>query len=318
LGPTKYGFQSSYGYIHGQIDPYTHRYKFGDQTWHRNDILIDEEGHVTDLITEDAIQFIHSAEDQPFFLYVAYSVPHYPLAEPTRWTSMYEGKIEERSRRLCAASISHMDEGIGRIVRTLDQKGIRKNTLVVFSSDNGGQEHWMDTGELYDGRYPPDPELGNNEPLRGWKTEVYEGGIRVPALANWPGELPPSEASPPLHIVDWLPTFATLAGCTSGIPKELDGQDVWATLAGTADSQKLRPIYIKARSGSAIRYGDWKLIELDSGELELFNVAEDPVEECDLAADEPEQLKELLLLLRNEQEKDGEPTFWEGPVSAGS
>ena len=104
---------------------------------------------------------------------------------------------------------------------------------------------------------------------------------------------------------------AALAGCASGLPGNLDGQDVWETLSGSADSQRPRPIYIKARSGSSLRLGDWKLVQLDSGEVQLFNLAEDPVEETDLAGDQPERLEELLSLLKRQQEKDGEPTFLE-------
>ncbi len=314
LGPTKYGFQTSYGYFHGQIDPYTHRYKFGDQTWHRNDELIEEEGHATDLISEDAMRFIRSAGAQPFFLYVAYSVPHYPLAEPERWTNLYEGTFEERSRRLYAASVSHMDEGIGRLVRALDQAGIRENTILVYSSDNGGQDSWMDTEGQYDGRFPPDPALGNNEPLRGWKTQVYEGGIRVPALVSWPGTLSPGEMILPIHIVDWMPTFAGLADCSNALPDHLDGEDVWELLTGSVSSRDHRPIYIKGGSGSALRAGDWKLIESATGTLELYNLAEDPSETTDLAADEPEHVARLLALLREQQRADGPASFWEEPV----
>jgi arylsulfatase A-like enzyme len=303
----------SYGYLHGQIDPYTHRYKFGDRTWHRNDELMEEEGHATDLITNDAIRFIRSGS-QPFFLYVAFSVPHYPLAEPKRWTDVYEGRIEERSRKLFAASVSHMDEGIGRIVRELDQAGIRDNTLVVYSSDNGGQDNWMNTEELYDGRFPPDPVLGNNEPLRGWKTQLYEGGVRVPALVSWPGTVSRGEVSIPIHIVDWLPTFAGLAACSDGLPGDLDGQDVWVSLTGSAGSQQTRLFYTKSNAGASIRYGNWKLIESSAGEVELFDVEEDPGEANELSETEPERLSELLNLLRNQQEMDGEASYWEAPA----
>jgi len=262
------------------------------------------------LITDDAIRFIQSAAGRPFFLYVAYSVPHYPLAEPERWTTLYDGKIEERSRKLYAASVSHMDEGIGRIARALDQAGVRGSTLLVYSSDNGGQNNWMDTDKFYDGRFPPDPVLGNNEPLRGWKTELYEGGIRVPALVNWPGNLSPGEMSEPMHIVDWLPTFAALAGCLEGLPDNLDGRDVWNLVAGTEPSEEIRPIYIQSGSGCALRYGSWKLIENEPEAFELFNLAEDPYETTDLAEDEPDQVGKLLSILRDQQKLDGEASFW--------
>jgi arylsulfatase A-like enzyme len=310
LGPTKYGFRSSYGYIHGQIDPYTHRYKFGDRTWHRNDELLEEEGHVTDLITDDVIRFIRSGT-QPFFLYIAYSVPHYPLAEPKRWTDIYEGKIEERSRKLFAASLSHMDEGIGRIVRELDQAGIRENTVIVYSSDNGGQDNWLNTEGLYDGRFPPDPVLGNNQPLRGWKTQLYEGGVRVPALVNWPGTLSPGEMNSPMHIVDWLPTLAGLAGCSESLPENLDGADVWESVTGSGTSQGPRQFYTKSTRGSSIHHGGWKLIEHNSGKVELFHLAEDPQEENELSEAEPERVRELRDRLRKQREMDGEASYWD-------
>lgn len=309
-GPTRYGFQTSYGYLHGQIDPYNHLYKFGDRTWHRNDEFLDEEGHATDLISEDAVRFIEQASDEPFFLYVAYSVPHYPLAEPDEWSEMYEDKFPERSRRLYAASISHTDAGIGSIVDALDRSGVRKNTLIVYSSDNGGQESWLNTADQYDGRYPPDPVLGDNTPLRGWKGQVYEGGIRVPAFANWPGTLEPGEFSDPLFIADWMPTFLHLAESDSNLPGTLDGKNMWPYILDSASVAPPRTIYIKAQSGSTLRHGEWKLIELRSGELELFNIEEDPYEGEELSSQNPEKVKELLHLLREQQELDGEPLYW--------
>jgi len=200
--PLKYGFDTSYGYFAGQVDPYTHYYKTGARTWHRNDEYLDEEGHATDLITDEAVRVIESDHAKPFFLYVAYSVPHHPLDEPDEWTSKYEGQFKAISRRWYAASVTHMDQGIGRIIDALERKGLRENTLIVFSSDNGGQKSWSSATE-YKGRYADKPHtvLGDNRPLRGWKGDLYEGGIRVPALANWPGVLKPGELNVPMHIV---------------------------------------------------------------------------------------------------------------------
>ncbi|UCD50064.1 MAG: sulfatase-like hydrolase/transferase [Phycisphaerales bacterium] len=209
--PRKYGFDTSYGYFHGQIDPYTHHYKTGVRSWHRNDEYLEETGHATDLITDEAVRVIESDHPKPFFLYVAYSVPHYPLDEPEKWTSMYEDKIAEPSRRWLAASITHMDHGIGQIVAALDRAKLREDTLIVFISDNGGQRTWHSDTQ-YQGRYADKPHtvLGDNKPLRGWKGDVYEGGIRVPALANWPGVLEPGQCDAPIHIVDWMPTLCAL------------------------------------------------------------------------------------------------------------
>ena len=292
--PLKYGFDTSYGYFDGQIDPYTHYYKDGKPSWHRNDQFLDEEGHATDLITSEAVHIIERDHDKPFFLYVTYSVPHTPLDEPQEWTSKYEGRIKDPSRRLYAASVTHMDYGIGRIVDALDRKGLRKNTLVVFISDNGGQENWSSKTE-YKGRYADKPQmvLGNNKPLRGWKGEVYEGGIRVPAMANWPGVLKPGTLTVPIHIVDWMPTLCGLVGYVPKADPKWDGRDVWPSISKGTDRAELL-FYWKTPNASAVRLGDWKLVVPKKGKgAELYDVTRDPYEEHDLAQQHPDRVKEL-------------------------
>lgn len=291
--PRKYGFDSSYGYFHGQIDPYTHHYKTGVASWHRNDEYLDEEGHATDLITDEAVRVIESSEDKPFFLYVAYSVPHYPLDEPKKWTAMYEDKIAEPSRRWFAASITHMDDGIGRIVEAVEQKGVREDTLILFVSDNGGQKTWS-SKTLYHGRYADKPHtvLGDNRPLRGWKGDVYEGGIRVPALANWPGVLKPAVSEAVMHIVDWMPTLCRVAGYEASKDLHWDGTDMWPSIAGSA--QPDRTLYWRAPKFSAVRSGRWKLIIQNNGENpELYDLADDPYETSDLASKYPDRVESL-------------------------
>ncbi len=292
--PLKYGFDTSYGYFHGQIDPYTHHYKTGVRSWHRNDEYLDEKGHATDLITDEAVRIIERKHERPFFLYVTYSVPHFPLDEPEEWTSMY-ATIAERSRRLYAASVTHMDDGIGRIVEALDRTGLRDETLIVFVSDNGGQKSWHSNTE-YKGRYADQPHtvLGDNRPLRGWKGQVYEGGIRVPALANWPGVLTPGQSETLIHIVDWMPTLCGLIGYEA--PKELhwDGKNVWPAVVGEGKSNEKRLLYWKTPSVSAVRSGDWKLVLNNDGSgAELYDLASDPYEQNDLASEHPERVAEL-------------------------
>ena len=155
------------------------------------------------------------------------------------------------------------------------------------------------------GRYPPDPVLGDNRPLRGWKGEVYEGGIRVPALVYWPGVLGPGVMDRPIHFVDWLPTFLALSGTQKELPPDLDGQDIWPLLLDPGSELNLKPIYIAGAGGSALRFEDWKLVELPTGAIELYNIREDPSEENNLAGMEPHRMNELISLLRRQQEKDG-------------
>ncbi len=318
--PRKYGFDSSYGYFDGQIDPYTHHYKTGARSWHRNDQYVDEEGHSTDLITDEAVRVIESSHAGPFFLYVAYSVPHTPLNEPDKWTAPYEGRIKDPSRRLYAASVTHMDYGIGRIVDALDRKGLRENTLLIFVSDNGGQQSWSSETE-YEGRYASKPQmvLGDNKPLRGWKGDVYEGGIRVPALANWPGVLKPGSMASPVHIVDWMPSLCSLVGCVAGILPAIrgrdaldtdlkwDGMDVWPLICGQTTKAAPRLMYWKTPNAYAVRQGNWKLVVgKKKTSAELFDLAADPYEKTDLASQYPERVKELKQVLANISTQDRE------------
>ena len=303
--PLRYGFDSSYGYFHGQIDPYTHLYKTGVRSWHRSDQYIDEQGHATDLITDEAIRIIQSKlarlrrASKPFFLYVAYSVPHHPLDEPDKWTSMYRD-TEEPSRRWFAASITHMDYGIGRIVEALNRTGQRQDTLIIFVSDNGGQENWHNK-EQYKGRYADKPHmvLGNNQPLRGWKGQTYEGGIRVPALVNWPGTLKPqAKVTAPVHIVDWMPTLCKLVSYRGEKELDWDGQDIWPLICGQTEYFKQRTFYWKTPSESAVRQGHWKLIvSRKAKKAELYNLTDDPYEQQDLAQQYPQRVNDLTLLL---------------------
>jgi len=188
-----------------------------------------------------------------------------------------------------------MDEGIGRIVAALDRRGLRDDTLVIFVSDNGGQESWQ-SSEQYKGRYADKPHtvLGDNRPLRGWKGDVYEGGIRVPALANWPGVLKLGICETPIHIVDWMPTLCPLAGCTPERDLDWDGTNVWPAIVGETQDRANWPLYWKAPRFSAIRSGSWKLIVKNDGTgAELYDVAADPYETKDLVAEEQQRVQTL-------------------------
>jgi arylsulfatase A-like enzyme len=298
--PLGYGFDTSYGYLRGQIDPYTHRYKFGDHvTWHRNDEFIEERGHVTDLITEEAIRIIESAGEKPFFLYVAHHSPHFPLNEPPKWIAPYEETIDDIWRRHFAAAVTHVDHGVGQIVQALERTGQRERTLIVFSSDNGGQQSWNASEAEYNGRYAAHTRLGNNRPLRGWKGELYEGGIRVPVFVNWPGRIPAGRVfETPTHVVDWMPTLIRAAGGDPPQGESIEGIDLWAALTGQSPTLPDRVMYWKTPSASAVRQGDWKLIQVRrGGRVELFQLKDDPLEETDLAAEQPAKVSELLALL---------------------
>ena len=304
--PRKYGFKTSYGYFHGQIDPYTHLYKTGESSWHRDDEFLEEEGHATDLITDEAVRIIESHTDAPFFLYVAYSVPHYPLDEPEEWKAPYEGIIEDACRREFAASVTHMDHGIGRIVEALDKQGLRDNTVLIFISDNGAQESWHSTTQ-YGGRYADKPHttLGCNLPLRGWKTEVHDGGIRVPAFIQWPGVLDPGVLEAPMHIVDWMPTLCGLGGYEAVRDLGWEGRDMWPVITGVKQEPPPRTLYWRTPDACALRDGDWKLVRNEDGSRqELYHLGQDPYETTDLSAEEPERVARLQALMEQHRADD--------------
>ena len=295
--PRQYGFTSSYGYLRGQIDPYTHLYKNGDRTWHCNDTLIDEEGHATDLITDEAVRVINESAmgNEPFFLYVAYSVPHYPLDEPERWTAPYRDVIENDSRRLYAASVTHMDDAVGRILKAVEDQGIEGNTFILFFSDNGAQKSWSSETQ-YGGKFKPNDVLGDNTPLRDWKTSLYDGALRVPAVVLWKGRLSHAKVTEAINVADIYPTVADLAGIPVKEDLRLDGISFLAALEGgpmPAD----RIMYWRMRYGFALKKGDWKLIHYgktpEEGSDELYNITDDPEENADLAAKHPEKVQEL-------------------------
>jgi arylsulfatase B len=301
--PMHYGFSSSYGSLRGQIDPYTHLYKNGDKTWQRNDSLIDEEGHATDLITKEAIRFISIPRDKgkPFFLYVAYTVPHTPLQEPKEYTDFFGQIISNESRRDYAASVRHLDFSVGRIMEAVKNMGIEENTVVMFLSDNGGQKSWSSKTE-YGGKFKPNDVLGNNLPLRDWKGSLYDGALRVPAVLVWPGKLEHKKIEEPVNVTDIYPTLASLAGAE--IPEELniEGISFWPVIQGESSS-KDRILYWKSNKGTALQKDGWKLIHngkaIEKGTDELYNIKLDPYETKDVAGENMDKVKELKELIQN-------------------
>jgi arylsulfatase A-like enzyme len=308
-GPRQYGFEYTYGYLHGQIDQFTHEYKNGDRSWHRNDVFVDEEGHATDLITNEAIQYIKELRDKskPFFLYVPFSVPHYPLQEEKKWVKSYEESIDNESRRVFAASVTHMDDSIGQLIETLETEKLRNNTLVIFISDNGGQEKWYPTFE-YNLKHGPNDRLGDNHPLRDWKASLYEGGIRVPAVINWPAKLKPRKVDQVMNAVDIYPTIAQVTGTVISQESHIEGKDAWETISRDTSIGE-RILYWRTNKQIALRKGDWKLVHTDpalaKGSNELYDLKYDPHEKKDIAKKNPEILAELLDELKKQVSLDG-------------
>jgi arylsulfatase A-like enzyme len=302
--PNKYGFDYSYGCMSGGATPDSHEYKIGpmQRSWHRNDQYIDEEGHITDLITREAIKWLGERTEKPFFLYVPFTAVHVPIAEPEKWLAV-NSHIADPAKRLHAADTSHMDDCVGQIIAAIEKKGVRDNTLVLFLSDNGAHAPTDNKQDKYPGAdHRPSLQVGgSNAPLRGWKSSVYEGGIRTPGFAHWPKRWHPRVIDQPLSITDWLPTLCKLAGAALPANLQGDGQDIAPLLSGTA-AVAPHPIYsvsggFKTRM---VRVGEWKLIVIGEGARrtrELYNVRDDIGETNDLAASQPAKVTELDTLL---------------------
>lgn len=310
-GPRKYGFNRSYGCLAGGINQYLHRYKHGQftETWQRNDHFIEEEGHSTDLIAREAVRYIETPRKSPFFIYTAFTAPHIPLQEPKEWLQRYEGRIANPSRRRFAAAVSHMDDAVGRLITALERTGQRDRTLVVFTSDNGAQQNWNNPSEYPGEGLEPNAVLGRNTPWRGWKGQVYEGGIRVPAFANWPGVLAPAKCETPLHVVDWMPTLCHVAGCQPAGREAWEGRDFWPPHAGAAPSGD-RVLYWRTPAQRAVRQGAWKLIATRAKlvqTFELYNIEKDPYETRDLVAGEPQVVARLQQRMAEQSHLDRLP-----------
>jgi len=323
-GPLKFGFDHSYGSLAGAVGMYDHRYRTGkfQNTWHRDDQLIDghENGtHATQLVADEAIRIIKTKRKNPFFLYVPFHSVHTPLDErgkftdrPTqldpanskrwlneaeiKWFNDPKGLIQSEKdpeKRLFLAAVHHLDDAVGRIVAAIDESGQRENTLILFSSDNGPQVSWKGNA------YPDDLQLtdfNQPHPMRGKKVDVWEGGIHVPAFANWPGKIEPKVIEDTVHIVDWFPTLAFQVSYVPEKSIDWDGTNIWSTIFKDQPVPK-RNLFWSWGSRTnrwAVRQGDWKIVKYGKSPPEtpedwsVFNLGDDPKEEKDLVAEKEE------------------------------
>src|SRR5437667_3882627 len=304
--PRQRGFDYQYGPLIGELDYFTHE-QHGVTDWYRDNKLVKEKGYTTILLGNDAVKFINEGNAAtPFFLYLAFNAPHTPYQAPQEYLDQYKN-IADPSRRAYAASITAMDDQIGRVVDALDKKKIRDNTVIIFHSDNGGTKNTMFAGELDMSKVkiPCD-----NGPYREGKGTLYEGGTRVCALANWPGHIKPgSTVDEMIHVVDMYPTLAKLAEAPTSKSKPLDGMNVWQTISEGKSSPRTEFIYNVEPFRGAVRQGDWKLIwrTLIPTSVDLYNLAEDPYEKNNLAAAHPDKVAALQQRLEAAGKESAKP-----------
>lgn len=282
LWPKQRGFDYQYGALIGEIDYNTHKVH-GVTDWYRNNRKLDEPGYVTTLLGKDAVRHIRQHDPaKPLFMYLAFTAPHTPFQAPKEYVDRFNW-IADPNRRTYAAMINAMDEQIGAVLAELSRKGMREDTLVIFHSDNGGVTSAAFAGQIETkGQLP-----ARNTPLRNGKGSLDEGGTRAVALANWPGRIKPGKVDQPMHVVDMLPTLAARAGASLAGTKPLDGVDVWQTLSQGAPSPRTEIVYNVEMFRAALRQGDWKLNLRATlpAKVELYNIAKDPGETTNLAAE---------------------------------
>jgi arylsulfatase A-like enzyme len=308
--PLERGFDHFHGFLGDMMDNYVTHTRHGLNLMRRDTETIDPKGHATDLFTDWSVAYIEerAKTGTPFFLYLAYNAPHGPLQPTDDWLA----KVRERepgisdTRARLVALIEHMDAGVGKVLDALERTGQTTNTLVIFTSDNGG----------------PLPEEANNGPWRSGKGHMYEGGLRVPGFARWPGTIAAGSRSARQTLsMDIFPTACAAAGMD--VPQGIDGVSFLPTLRDENEPSTARDLYFVRREGGpvyggktieALRRGKWKLLQ-DSpfAPLELYDLDTDPQETTNLAAKEKAVFAELSTALRTHVQRGGQ-TPWQAPA----
>lgn len=307
--PNQKGFDLFHGWLEDMMDDYVIKRRHGENFMRLNDEVIDPPGHATDLFTAWAVDYIseQANDDRPFFLYLAYNAPHFPVQPPKEWSDKVRqrdpGLPDKRSNLI--AFIEHLDDGIGKVITSLKESGQYENTIIIFTSDNGGHL----------------PDLANNGPLRDGKQSMYEGGLRVPTLVSWPGHITPGSSTNQVNVsMDIYPTLLQLAGVENS--QTIEGRSFLNTLLGNSVAEEERVLYFTRREGvltyggkayHALRMGDWKLLQNSPYQpMELYNLKTDPKEENDLIKLETEVYKKMNRILMQHIQEGGK-TPWQKP-----
>ncbi|UCD29890.1 MAG: sulfatase-like hydrolase/transferase [Planctomycetota bacterium] len=286
--PLKHGFDYAFGPLGGAVDYFYHNEPSGYRTLYLNDKPIQREGYLTDLITSEAVKFIATHGNKPFFLYVPFTAPHTPYQGPDHQPEVPVSleELNKGSRDTFIKMVERLDDGIGAILQILREKGVTKNTLVIFTSDNGANR------------------IGRNTPFSGHKSSLFEGGIRVPCVMRWPGVLAGGEVVDHVAItMDLSASIVRLAGAQSLGDRLFDGIDIIQALREKSPPKK-RTLFWRARRGErtwrAVLDGPIKYISRRDGKLireYLFDLVQDPGEKSNLLTERPEEVERFKQLL---------------------
>ena len=259
--------------------------------------LFEPKGYLTDFYTDEAVKAIEANRNRPFFLYLAQWGVHSPLqASKADYDALSE--IEDHRLRVYAAMVRALDRSVARVLRALEENGLAENTIVIFTSDNGGAG------------YIGLPDI--NQPYRGWKLTFFEGGIRAPFFVKWPARIAPGtrNASPVAHI-DILPTIAGATGAPLPSDREIDGVNLLPFVDGSgATGEPHDALFWRSGYYKAVRAGDWKLQVSDNpAKAWLYDLGTDPTEKVNLADQRPEKVAELRALLDEHDAAQREPLY---------
>jgi arylsulfatase A-like enzyme len=277
MHPLKRGFDEFFGFLggaHSYLDP------LGDKA---NPILrgtepFNEPEYLTEAFAREGVSFIERRRNQPFFLYLAFNAVHAPMQTIDKYLARFEA-ISDQRRRTFAAKLSALDDGVGRVLAKLRETQLEEDTLIFFVSDNGG---------------PTPNTTSGNGPLRGYKAQVLEGGIRVPFMVQWKGHIPAGRVDHnPIIALDVHPTAVAAAGGKTPGEAALDGVNLLPNLTGARKNPPHDRLFWRFGPQSAVRMGDWKLVKQGNGPPQLYNLAADIGEANDLATRQPDKLKEL-------------------------
>lgn len=302
--PTRFGFDEFRGIVHGDSDHHSHVDRSGRQGWWHNETAINEPGYAADVLTRHSVAFIEKNRQRPFFLYLPHLSIHFPWQGPRDAGYREPGHDYNNASKLgdlaskdigaqAKAMVEHLDNCVGQVLAALKRNGVFQNTLVIFTSDNGGYLN-------YEGGYH---NISSNGPLRGQKTEVYEGGHRVPCIASWPGRIRPGVTDATAASFDLFPTFAQVAGvATGGIA--LEGASLQRVLFERRPVAE-RTLFWRIRNHRAARRGAWKLVRIGNQPPELYDLRNDLSETQNLAASQTALTEELTTALATwEQDVD--------------
>lgn len=281
-GPVKSGFEEFFGIMSGGADFFTHKDANGDLDLFEAEVPVERVGYMTDLITERAVEYLRRARrDAPFFLSLNYTAPHWPWEGPrdevvSRTLGRgYEGFTSGGSLKVYAEMMRSLDEGVGRVLRALEEAGHARRTLVVFTSDNGGER------------------FSYNWPFSGQKFDLREGGIRVPALARWPGRIPERRTTEQVAVtMDWTATFIAAAGARPHPDYPLDGVDLLPVMRGERPAFE-RTLFWRHGVQGAARAGRWKYLKDGERGERLFDLQTDEREQADSRTSQGEIFERL-------------------------